>query len=351
MGDRRLVAYGENIISKNETKMIKKVLNKYDFRAIDFSKVRSVYKIETTSGNKCLKRTKHGKYKIRNGHMLVEELKKAGFNNIADYYNTKQGAYYVKYNKWVFYATDWIDGEECDLSYIEEVEECAKLLGEFHKATKNIDLSKINVKNHLKKWPKVFSRNLNDMEKFKKVIQHKRVKNEFDSIYYEHIENFYSRGLVALNYLNTSDYYRISKETNKDKSLCHNSFYYQNIIKKDNKYYLIDLDSIIIDIQVNDLGKFIRRLMAKKEYQWDFEKAKRIIKAYNSVYKLEKSDLEVMLALIIFPHKFWKLGKKRYKKHKHWSEGKYMNKLNKIIKYDEYERKFLEEYIKYLEEY
>lgn len=49
--------------------------------------------------------------------------------------------------------------------------------------------------------------------------------------------------------------------------------------------------------------------MTKKSYQWDFEKTKRIIEAYNSENKLTKEDLEVMLSLVIFPHKFWKLGK------------------------------------------
>lgn len=58
-----------------------------------------------------------------------------------------------------------------------------------------------------------------------------------------------------------------------------------------------------------------------------------------------------MLSLVIFPHKFWKLGKKRYIKHKRWPETKYMKKLNKIIKYDDMQREFLENYIKYLEQY
>ncbi len=146
--------------------------------------------------------------------------------------------------------------------------------------------------------------------------------------------------MVALSFLNKSDYYKLSKNAQKNKSLCHHSFYYQNIIKKGTEYYIIDLDSIIIDIQVNDLGKYIRRLMTKKSYQWDFEKARRIIEAYNSQNKLSKEELEVMLSLIIFPHKFWKLGKKRYIKHKHCLKPDIMKKLNKVIKYDAMQKNF-----------
>ena len=96
---------------------------------------------------------------------------------------------------------------------------------------------------------------------------------------------------------------------------------------------MTDLDSITIDIHLNDLGNLIRRLMSKRSYKWDFNKAKILIEAYSSINKLDKNELEVMLALIIFPYKFWKLGKKRYIKHKDWDESKYMYKLTRLIRY------------------
>jgi len=55
-----------------------------------------------------------------------------------------------------------------------------------------------------------------------------------------------------------------------------------------------------------------------------------------------------MLALIIFPHRFWKLGKKRYLKYKNWTEERYIGKLNKLIQYDKLQQKFLENYIEYV---
>lgn len=102
------------------------------------------------------------------------------------------------------------------------------------------------------------------MDRFKNNIENKKIKNEFDIIYKEYIDSFYERAMVALSFLNKSDYYKLSKEAQANKTLCHHSFYYQNIIKKGREYYIIDLDNIIIDLQVNDLGKYIRRLMTKK---------------------------------------------------------------------------------------
>ena len=129
------------------------------------------------------------------------------------------------------------------------------------------------------------------------------------------------------------------------------NFYYQNIIKSNDDFYIIDLNSLIIDIHVNDVSKLIRRLMFKKEYEWNFNKAKLLIEAYGSINKLSKNEIEVMLALIIFPNKFWKLGKKRYVRHKNWTEDKFTNRLNKLIISNTLEQKFMEDYFKYIESY
>lgn len=334
--------------SEKEEKMLKKVLNNYDFKVKDYTKVRSVYKIKTDQGNICIKGTEHGSRKIKNGFILVEELNNVGFDNTADYIKTKHGNRLVKYKDFRFYATKWIDGNECDLSNLDEAANCAKFLAEFHNATDKIDIKKLNVKNNLKNWPEIFNSNLSDLDRFKKIIERKKIKTEFDNNYLNYIDSFINRGIISMRLLNQSNYYQLSKDANLKKTLCHDSYYYQNIIKKDDKYYLIDLDSIIIDIHINDLGKYIRRLMYKKEYSWDFEKAKVLIESYSSKKPLSKDELEVMLALIVFPHKFWKLGKKRYIKHNNWSETKYSRKLNRLARYNYEQQKFMENYIKYL---
>jgi len=337
-----------NELSSKEVAMIKGIMEKYKVKVVDIVKARSAYKIITTQGLICLKRMHHGKYKAANGSRLVEELRNNNFDFTAKYIKTTDGNLYVKSNKLVFYATEWIDGEECDLSSMEEVIACTKLLSKFHQATSKIDTERLKIRNNLKNWPKVFNDNLRELEKYKKTIERKKIKNEFDSLYYNHIDGFYNRGLIALKYLNNTEYYKLSKEANEKKTICHDSFYYQNIIKKNDNYYIIDLDSIIIDLHVNDLGKFIRRLMFKKEFQWNFEKAREIIEAYMTINPLTKNELEVMLALIIFPHNFWKLGKKRYIKYKNWTEAKYMHKLNKLIDSDELQQNFLINYLDFL---
>jgi CotS family spore coat protein len=339
------------IITEFEKKTVNNVLKKYDFKVKEFTKVKGVYKVETEDGFICLRKIRHGKDKIVNGELLFQQLKENGFINTAKYYKTKIGSNYIKTENCYFYATKWIVGEECNLMDILEAEECLKLLAKFHLASANINTRQFNIKNSLKDWPKIFSNALIDLEQFKKIIERKKLKDEFDIKYIRCIEDFYCRGMDALGFLNASEYYKISKIASDKKSISYDSFYYKNIIKEKNDFYILDLSNIIIDIHVNDASKLIRRLMLKKEYNWDFAKAKSLIEAYNSINKLSKNEIELMLALIIFPHKFWKLGRKRYVKHRNWAEDEFMNRLDKLVNSNILEQKFMEDYFKYIESY
>jgi CotS family spore coat protein len=347
MSHRKLILENTSV-SRKEESMVKRVMSEYGLQVIDIFKARSAYKIVTLVGTYCLKRMSSGRYKAYNGNYLVEHLHINGFKKVASFIKTKDNHLYVKYGKYILYVTEWIDGEECNIHNFDEVLGSVKLLAEFHLYGNKIDTSKLKIKNNLKNWPKIFYKSLLDLEQYKIIIDRKKIKNEFDISFLKYIDRFYDRGLKTIDLLNKSDYYILSHSASKHKTICHDSFYYQNIIKMEQKYFLIDLDSIIIDLQVLDLGKFLRRLMSNSHYQWNFEKARAMIEEYNYIKPLTFEELEVMLAVIMFPHKFWKLGKKRYIKQKSWSERKYLHKLYKLINQWELEYKFYEQYLVYI---
>lgn len=340
-----------DVIFDKEKKIIYNILSQYNFKVTNCTKFKNVYKVETTEGNLCLKRIRHGKYKPNNNAIIIQQLIDRGFYNITKHYKTKEEKSYVKSKKFLFYLTDWIDGEEGDLNNIEEVILIVESLAKFHLALNNIDTSNLKLKSNLKNWPKIFTEYLRQLEKYERTINNKKLKSEFDLSYYDYIQSMYHKGMVALNLLNTAGYYKLSKHAGKAKILCQKNLYSQNIIKKDDGYYIIDLGNIVIDLPLIDLSRLISKLLYKKAFNWDFNKVKMLIEAYTSINKLDKKELEVMLALIVFPDKFWKLGKKRYTKHKAWDESKYMYKLTKLIKYDELQNKFLEDYLYYTSQF
>lgn len=338
-------------VSDHEKITIKYILTEYDLIPLTVEKVRSVYKITTKDSTICLKKIRHGTIKIINGYYLTEQLHKVNFNKTAKYYKTKNNELFVTFGKYIYYITEWLEGKECDIKKTDEAVNCAKLLAEFHLASMNIDKSQLYINNNIRNWHKIFLKCLNDLEAYKNSINVKISRSIFDIKYEGYIPYFYERGFLAVKLLTKSSYNIVCSEASNIKTICHNSFYYQNIIKNDSGYYIIDLNSIVINLQIYDLGKMISRLMYTNEYSWDFNKAKLLIDAYNTVNKLSLDELEIMLSLIIFPQKFWKLGRKKYIKHKCWRESKYLHKLKKIVKYTQKQDKFINDYVMYLDQY
>jgi CotS family spore coat protein len=328
--------------------LLKFVLSKYELEVKNVIKRRGVYEVDCVSGKFCLKKVKHGKTSILNENYLIENLQRNGFANIKKMLRTREGNLIVKTNKYFFCISEDVEGEDCDLGNTEEAVNCAILLGRLHSSLNNLDTKVLNIKSKLKDRPKIFYDKLLTLEKYKQIIQKKRIKNEFDLMYLNYIDNFYNMGSMALNILNTSNYYILTKESFRKKTLCIGNFYSQNIIRRDDGYYISDLNNIYIDLQVLDLAKFIRRLMNKKQYKWNFHLAKHIIDGYSTEKTIKKEELEFMLAVITFPDKFWKLGKKRYIKQKDWSEPKYTQKIEKLINQFTFQQKFFMDFLNYI---
>lgn len=338
----------EGNISYKENKILNFVLSKYELKVNDIHKYRDMYRIECPDKEVCLKRVKHGKNTILNRNYLMENLQSSGFNNIERLLKTKEGNLFVRSHKYMFYISEYKYGEECDLTNISEAVKCACLLGKLHSLFNNIETRGLKLKSKLEDLPKVFYDRLLNMEKFKQIIEKKRIKNDFDLMYSNYIDNFYSIGTMALNMLNNSNFYNLTKETEIKKRISIGDAYSHSVKKNSGDCFIVELNNINMDIQIMDLAKLISNLMYKQHYQWDFNKAKQIIEGYAASKPLNKKDLELILAVIIFPHKFWKLGKKRYIKQKGWSEPKYIRKIKRLIDCFDLQQKFFSDYMNFI---
>ncbi|WP_139904599.1 CotS family spore coat protein [Clostridium thermarum] len=343
-----VINHNGELITIKELVMIERVLHHYGIEVISVSKYRHVYKVQSSVGNLCVRKVSHGRKKVLNSFKLAEALKKNGFHNIQKYYKTLKDDCYVKYGKYIVYVTEWVEGDECNFNDIKEAEKCCELLAQFHKSCIDIDSYDINIKNSSKNLPKMFYESLIDLERFKEIIKHKVIQNQFDYIYNDHIDALYTRGVTALSILNNCNYYNLTKNALVTKSIAHGSFYRKNIIKSGTGYFIITLNSVNIDLPIIDLAKLLRRLLPKSEFAWDFKKALNLLNHYSIYRPIEIPELEILLAFLIFPYKFWKLGYKRYKKHKGFNEVKYLKRLQKLLAYSEQENKFIDDFMRYI---
>ncbi len=336
-------------MTDKERSLLDLVLPKYDFDVLALEQVRSAYKVYTDKGVFCLKKVGNGYRRAKKGYYVAQHLKAGGFDNIADYYFTRDGQLFIKHRKSTFYATYWIEGREVSSDLKEDVIKCAELLADFHNHARGLKPDKhIKISSHYRKWDKTFRKCIEQMQLFKKNIDKMKLKSEFDYAYRNHIDYFCAEAKAAVDILEKSLYIPVSGYMEQEAFVCHDSFYYQNILMDRNgKLFIIDLESCLLDIPISDLGKFIRRIMTKRKHQWDFDIGRKIIESYNQVRPISQEEYKLLFAMLLFPHKFWKLGRKRYVKNKNWPEEKYKRKIRKLLRLREHKNEFLRCFIEF----
>lgn len=336
-------------IEEKEKELLKKILENYKLQFRKIERKRSAYKVTTDDKAYCLKILRRGYKRAHKSYFLSTELKKKGFDNVAEYVFTNEKKYLIKYKKSSFYITEWLDSNEVDFKNIDDILDCSRFLAEFHNAAKNLLIPpNIKIRNKHNKWGEIFNTHFLAVQKFDRKIKEKSKSKitGFDLIYQNNLEIFMAEAAFAMHLLDTEEAKRAFEAAEKESFICHDSFYYQNILRdKTGKLYLVDLESSQLDCPMSDLGKFIRRILCKHKFKWDFDLCRRIIEAYDSVRPISRDELYPLLAMLTFPHKFWKFGKKRYVKKKAWTEKDYQNKLKKIITLQKYKVEFVRSFM------
>lgn len=338
--------------SSNKYKELVKLLSNYDITEVkNIIKVRTVYKILTDNYIYCIKESSHNIKKFKWLPLFISYLKTNNFSNCLNIIQNNKGNYYYSFNsKKAFYLAKWIDSRECNIDNFTEALKSIELLADFHIKSKGFK-SKYIDKNE-NRIINDFTTKINDLIFFKKLLSNKKIKTKFEIDYLREIDNQLIFAKEAMNLIKNSNYINYNKNCISNKSISHNSFYYQNILVSlpEDKYYLIDFDKIIYECKEYDIGKFIQRIMFRKHYGWNFSKAEVLLNHYCKINTIDKTGYKIILSLIIFPHKFWKLGDKKFNKNKNLDESYYLKRLNKIKLYNDqivnFKQNFINNYLK-----
>jgi CotS family spore coat protein len=336
----------ENIYD-GEMELLEKILDNYDIEYNKVERVRSAYRVETNEGVYCLKMLRRGYKRGRKSYILSNALREKGFENLAPYVYTKDGEYLIRNKKSSFYLTEWIRGTEVSFNSIDDILDSARFLAQFHINARNIVIPRdIKIRNKHNRWAEVFNKQNEIVRGFVGKIEKKSKRAGFDILYKNNYAIYDSDAKLAMDLINTQEAKQAFDAAMQEGCICHDSFYYQNILRDENgKLYLIDFESSQLDCPMSDLGKFIRRVLYKHKYKWDFDLCRRIIDAYDSVRPITREEFYPLLAMIVYPHKYWKLGKKRYIKKKPWTEAEYQHKIKKVIKLQELKEDMVRSFI------
>ena len=307
------------------------VLEQYPFTVNASWRTRGGFLLETSMGRLLIREFSGSTYKLQKEQELLQHLRGCGY--LVDRMEPdKEGRLATVYREYYqFVVKESLDGRECDTRSESEILKAASLLAGIHKDLRGfcevteedrMRLSAGDVVEELR-------RHNRELRKIYAFIQKKNRKNEFESAYLSCCKSVLLEAQEIERSLQASAYERLKVQALKEGHFCHGEYIHHNILVGNGQMSVINFEKFALDVQVNDLYLFLRKILEKQNY--DFHLGSRILKTYEQVRPLSAEEKEYLSLRMQYPEKFWKLANYYYNTNKAWIPGKHMEKLEKFL--------------------
>lgn len=318
---------------------IEEVLSNYDLNVQNivnecYKGKKGVWWVYTDDGDKILKKVSNSEATLKFTISGVKYLIKNGIK-IPNIEKTKNGMDYVKMDKTCYVMSEGIEGTKLNSDTFSELEIITRELGKFHKASKGFSKPfGSKAKNHLGTWIEEYNSFLADMNKYYQSEKLKKTNNPISKLIIREFPYFYERGQKAIEGLKGTEYRDWIAKINRIGSLCHQDFSSANLLKTTNGIYVLDTDSLTIDLPARDIRKLLNKTM-KKTQSWDLETVKKLLYFYDQENKLLTSEWKVVMYDLMYPHLFLgAMDKYYYRRDKTWTEENYLYRINEMINFE-----------------
>lgn len=312
------------------------VLGHYPLKVLDirnesYKDKKGVWWIHSPDGLRILKKVSNSEETLRFILDAVRHLTKNGVR-LPRICKTSAGSDYVRIDDVCYVLTEAIEGRNPSYSIPREMESISAELARFHKASEGFSPSVgTKPKCHLGLWIDDYSKQLEDFKGF--------YEKEREFLY------FHKRASNAIEGLRGVEYDEWVGKARSQGCLCHQDFAAGNLLlTPGGEIYVLDTDSITIDIPARDIRKLLNKVM-KKSGRWDIDLAKSILHSYQSKNPLTASEWEVVRLDLMFPHLFLgAVSKHFYKRDKEWSEDKYIQRIAEVSVFEKTINPVLEDF-------
>lgn len=295
---------------------------------------KGVWFIETANGTKVLKKISNSEATFKFILSAINYLRNNGIN-IPPVNKTIDGAEYVKYNGVCFVLSDAVEGKAPDYNNPKELMAIVEGLANFHKASIGFKvIEDTKPKYHLGTWIEEYNYQIEDMNKFYKEELVKNQSNEIGKLVKGNFPYFYERAQRAIEGLKHGEYTAWVNKVQASGGLCHQDFASGNLIITASKFYILDTDSLTLEIPARDIRKLLNKIL-KKHGSWDINLVTKILSFYQNKNPLTKDEWQVVKYDLMFPHLFLSaINKYYYQRDKEWSLESYTKKIKDMYYFE-----------------
>lgn len=310
-------------------------VNVLNIRNESYKGKKGVWWVKTADKTYILKKLSNSEQTIKFIQDAVRHLSRNGIN-LPIPVAAKDGKDYVNLDGTCYTLTNAIDGKSPSYSSQKELARIVCELAKFHKASKGYSPPPdCKPKYHLGLWVEDYRERIEDIHSYYK---DELAKNEHDAIgnvILAEFPAFYERANKAIAALEGPEYREWVEQSMKEGSLCHQDFAAGNLIMTSGgEVYVIDTDSITIDIPARDIRKLFNKVM-KKNGKWDVAPVKNMMAAYQSENPLTAAQWRVVKFDLLYPHLFiGAVNKYMYKRDAEWSYEKYLKRIKEMANFE-----------------
>ncbi len=308
------------------------VLEAYDFNAYSVSRTRGAFLLNTSDGIKLLKSFEGSEKKLLFQNEITQYLTQNNFSNVDSFVKNKEGQLITANGQGEYYfIKNWFAGEGFEPKDKNKAIEAAAILGRLHKVLGEMEVPE----EFTKAEPIVGSleKHTREIKRVKTYIRSKKQKSEFEAAMLESYEQFYEKALKSLEMLEQLNY--------EEKKVTHGSYTYHNVLFHNKETAVVNFDKAAVGFQITDLYYFLRKLMEKND--WSVELGKAVIEEYKHFSSIGEKQWELLLLLLIYPEKYWKIMNHYYNAKKCWVAARSIEKLEAVRQQENKKTLFLQE--------
>ena len=270
---------------------------------------RAVFRVETSRGPRLLKEFRHSGDSLVFSYRASEYLIGNGFDRLPRFHLTTQGLPFAHYHGKLFVVTDWVEGQHCNFTALEEAREAARTLAEIHLGSIGfLCKEKITGKERWGIWPGRYRNQIKALETW--ALRAASGKTAFDRKFWANLSYFARRGKAALAILEDGTYHRLVERERQLQSFCHKDYTPSNVIRdRSGEIYAVDFDSCCHDLRIYDVAQLVTNASG-----WEMDRVLPVLEAYDRLSPVSLEELRLMAALLQLPREFFWAGHLYYQR-------------------------------------
>lgn len=324
-----------------------KVLEQYNISINRMIRGRGGIIIATGQGYKLFTQCeKPDKYYERENN-ITQILKSAGFGNTDTYVRNNEGQLVSQDEDGRRYILkDWFDAKESDVKDMGDMCRAVSMMAYLHMALREAGSElKINPcgETEYKEYAqaelkacqnrketalrKTYVKHTRELKKAYNYLKQKKGRQTFEQLAFKHIGDYYEEACNASERLMDERFDERLLDAAVNGEISHGSYTYHNVLIGGKDTYVVNFDRYKNECQISDLYQFIRKVMEK--YNWENSVFYRLLDEYDRICPLDDNELELLMTLLSYPEKFWKIINQYINSNKSWIPDKNVDKLRK----------------------